>query len=494
MREPGGAPMDEAGARGVDRSDALFALLVLAVAAAALALGFQPWLAGDGAHLLDSFLFEDGLWMHVLYLPAARALAAVLEPVRALQAVSVLGGALGTAATYLLARGLGVARTRALGTAALALGTPAIWFFATPIEVHALHFAAASAAAAAVVLAPVGSGATGSPGGHGRAGRAAWVSTAVACAAAPLVYLTHKSGLLLAPGLVALAALARAEARGTTLVRAFMPAGWVLALGAVGAAFVGSIALGAWLVPANSVGSTLEFLQRYQRVQPWIYLRDGVLAGLGVLVVLGPAGWMRATRDLRLASAAFVLPVALFFTWYGESNRGAYFTAIVPVLAVLAVRALPRGRAGTGLVALAVALQLALALWSVRAYAAGFSPARQERRVEAVRAAMGPRGRVITFSVERQPVTLRLPDVREINLRLELVRALTGGAAPEQAARDILAFVREVRGREATPLVLDVTPAGGGRRFTETLERLAAAAEAELGAPAAREPLLFVVR
>ena len=186
------------------RTRAELALVVLLGLGAALlyTLFFQRWLFGDGPQLVDTFLFKGGYWMHILYLPAAYLLRDGLQPedpIDSLRWLSIFGGALGVSGVFVLARSFGLTRARALFSALLAATTPAIWFFSTTIELHALHFATVTACACLV-------------------SRVSWSRPRLAglltLASVPLLFWTHKSALLLAPGWLFLALHVRERSTG----------------------------------------------------------------------------------------------------------------------------------------------------------------------------------------------------------------------------------------------------------------------------------------
>jgi len=439
----GGPPRDRmARSPRVDMSharDRWVALSLLCLAAGAYALGFQDWVYGDGPQLIDAFLFLRNLWMHVLYIPAARVLGLFwwgADPVDPLRATSILGAAAGVSGTYLLARWFGCEPVRALLAALLAATVPAVTFFATTIEVHALHFGTVALAAWALTRVP-------------------WndprIAVALSSALVPLLYLTHKSGVLLAPGWLALALLVRHRAGRAPDVRTALLLGTGIAL-----AFLGSLALSSALLPdRNSIGGTLDFIAHFQRTAPAGFLHEAVLVGLAALTPLALLGALRVSRAELLVLAAFLLPLFGFFCWYGEATRGGYFASAIPFLAVLAARALPAGIGGIGLATVALGLQAFVSARQARDYASEFSWEDRRARCAAVRSVLGEQGTLLSFDPTLQPVTLDLSGVREVNARSDLMRTTKNGMAPAASAQITVDFLRKLMDRWPGPFALD---------------------------------------
>jgi hypothetical protein len=426
--------------------DIAIALAVGLLASMTFALGFQSWVYGDGPQLIDAFLFLRRLWMHVLYIPVVRLLAIAeggLDPLAPLRAASFLGGGAGVAGTYLLARWFGAAPWKAVFAASLAGATPAIVFFSTTIEVHALHFGTVSICAYALLRAP-------------------WKrftpSLLISVALVPLLYLTHKSAALLAPGWLALALHARERATGTaTDLRNLLLIG-----GAIAGAFLASMLYAAWLVPdRNTIGETLNFVGLFQQGISFEFFREAILVGLGFLAPLAGVGVMRSSKREGLVFAAALIPVLGFFTWYGEATRGGYFASIIPFLAVLAGRALPRTRMAIPISLAALAGQGLLSWIQVNAYDKRFSAEERSLRAEAVRAAIGESGVVVSFEPTHQPLTLDLPRVREINVRGDFMKTAASGMDPKTSAYETVRYLNKVLGENTGKVALDL---GLGRR------------------------------
>lgn len=435
--------------RKVSRDFAIAALIGV-LASLAFAAGFQRWVYGDGPQLIDAFLFLRTLWMHVLYIPVVHALAGILgslDPLAPLRAASFLGGGAGVAGTYLLARWFGASPWRAVFAAALAGATPAIVFFSTTIEVHALHFGAVSLCAHALLRAP-----------WKRFGP----SVLLAIALVPVLYLTHKSAALLAPGWLALHARERATGIATGQ-RELLLLG-----GAIAAAFVASMIFGAWLVPErNSIAETLNFVERFQQGVSPEFLREAIVVGLGFMTPLAAIGLLRTSARERLVFAAILVPVLGFFTWYGEATRGGYFVSILPFLAVLAARALPATKLAVPVALASLAGQGLLSWIQVASYQQRFSEEDRSLRAKVVRSAIGESGIVVSFEPTHQPLTLDLPDVREINVRGDFMKTAASGMDPRTSARETVRYLHKVLNENAGKVALDL---GLGRRIGSPLE------------------------
>jgi hypothetical protein len=212
-----------------------------------------------------------------------------------------------------------------------------------------------------------------------------------------------------------------------------------------------------YLIPRTDVGGTLEFIGSFRQTMSFEYWRNGVFLGLGLLLPLAILGAMRM-RGFQLALfAALVLPHLLFFTWYAESNRGGYFFGILPFLAVLVAEAVGRQRGGLWIGTLAVPTQALLSLWLLHQFDARYSEDEFETRTAIVRDAIGERGVVISFEPTLQPITLRFPAIRELNVREYLSDVVHQGLPPEEAGRRTLEYVRRVDQEYDVPVILDLS-------------------------------------
>lgn len=451
------------GTASPSRRNLLVALGVFLAAGVILTRSLQSWVHGDGPQLIYTYLFGSQEWIHVLYMPVVLLLDRCgLEGLASLKCVSVLGGALGAAATVWMASELGYSLRRSLAAGVLCLLAPTAFFFSTTIEVPALHLGVVALACAVLLSAR-------------RAQQEVHFRIA-AVGLVPLLYLAHKSSALLAPGWLVLVLVCVAERRGARPSRKE-----VLAWGAVLAtAFLVSILLAQSLVPGNSVGDTLNFIARFDQPLRATYLKEAVWGGLGVLTPLGCLGILRAPLGERLSGLAFVLPVGLFFTWYGETNYGGYYISTVPFLAALSVRCLPRGRAFWLVFLVVCSIQGVLTRKLVKTANVAFNERDFERKVAATRRALGENGLLVSFDPSLQPVTLSLPSVAEQNLRNELFAFGKAQGDPMAGARELLRSLRQTSGTVPTAIDLGGLVRGNARA-RPFLSSLASALELEIG-------------
>jgi hypothetical protein len=425
---------------------------------AALALGF-----GAGALMLYALtwrasLFDDGevfshyfvasdrqVWYHVVYLPAARALHALLSPLASadhllgLKALSALSAALGLAATFVAARALGCARSgSALAVALLSL-SPCLWFFGTTIELHATHFASVSLAVAGTLVAR------------------RWPFAAHLALTAllfPLLYLTHNSGAIYGLGFVALFGLARA--------RAGAPVPWARLLFVVGPVLLGALLLViATCNAARGLGFGLGLGGTFAYIDAWHGERTADLAFLRAELLLAQAwlwvpvlGALLARRVPRAELLTWLLaaaPVAGFFLWFAFPSRGGYFSGVACFLALIAARA-PLPRAALVL-SVGASVLLGAQAWTgwreLAAYEARFAAAEDDgERARAVQIALAPRlgarrAALLAFEPRARPIQLALPGFVEIPLHHLVAGFLGPPVDPDGLARQLFTQVEE---------------------------------------------------
>ncbi|MBK9384653.1 MAG: hypothetical protein IPN34_07520 [Planctomycetes bacterium] len=414
------APRSEAPrANGAGFADAALALLLFVGALLLYGCGFRASLFDDGEVFSHYFVASDSqVWYHVVYLPAARALHALLAPLGSadhllgLKALSVASAALGLACTFAASRSLGCARGPALvATLCLAL-SPCLWFFATTIELHATHFASVAFAAAGILAAR------------------RWPFAAHLALAAllfPLLYLTHNSGAIYGLGYVALFALARVRGgERFSLARTLFVVGPVL----LASLLLVIASCNAW----RSLGWTLGLGGTFAYIDSWhagravdlVFLRDELLIAEGALwLLLLRALLARAVpKEELLAALLAALPVAGFFLWFAFPSRGGYFSGIAFFLALLAARCpWPRAPLGAGLVAaLLLGAQGWLGARELQRYEERFASSDDGgERARAVRVALGPRlgakrAALLAFEPRLRPIQLDLRGCVEIPL------------------------------------------------------------------------------
>ncbi|MDF1799638.1 MAG: hypothetical protein P1V81_10715 [Planctomycetota bacterium] len=389
---------------------------------------------------------------HVLYLTllaAFRDLAAVfgLGLSAAATFFSAVAVALGCAGSLLFARGLGLERAQALGVALLAATSPAAIFHGTQVEVHALTLGMVGLGAAVTVNSPW------------RHFHLALLLSALALVAA---FLAHETTALLGIGWVALVALAASQHHATDL-------GFRGALLRVAPALFGGGLLAILLVPsvralaARSVGLGADdstgyldvVLQYGGHVGYGESLYEGFLLPLGLLLVFAAIGLLRCKIREGLTLALLVLPSMAFLTWWRVPERGGYVLAVLPFLALLAWRGLPQlGRGGRGpALVVVLLLQATFGIAQVRRHDSVLDP---NLRVEAVQAALGDEGVLLSPMLFGRPIGVDLPRVEEVWIGAWIRSAKAAGIPPEDfgpwAAEEI---ARGMRARPGTPVAFE---------------------------------------
>jgi hypothetical protein len=385
--------------------------LALAVGSGVLyALTQQTRYFGDGPGLVSLHVLGGGeRYYNVLYLPACELVqrALFLEPLDAPRVLSPLALALGLGLAFLNVRRTGTGRPAAVAALALLACTPAVWFYATTPEVHALHFAFVQLVAFVTWNAP-----WGRPG----------LALALVALAFPLLYGSHIASVTLGPGWVLLVQLARS--------RTHSPFRWRTLLLVVGpvllAALVMAMVAACWLRYGDlsgfwedQLGDQVELHDvvdeagvHDQRVT-W---RDEWLVPMGLLVPLAAAGYpaLRRRAWLLPATATLTLVPLGFFLWWNQYERGGYVLASSAFLAVPCAHLFSRARNAWGLVPVAlIVLQALLARRVIDAYDQGWVPA---ERVAMVREAIGESGLLIETVPHAPDIRCVLPGVREINV------------------------------------------------------------------------------
>jgi hypothetical protein len=426
--------------------------LALALASYALyRLTCQARQYGDGPLLVSVFSSQPeggAWWSHALYLPLASALWRAGEwtyPADVLRVLSSIPAALAVGLTYGLARGCGAARTAAALGAALLAVSPGFWFFATTIELHALHAACVALCGCAILFAPW---------------RRPLAAALIAAAPLPLIYLSHQSGLLMGPGLVLLVQVARRR-------RGLAPLPLSILLLAVGplflAAALAALPIGAALngePMAHLFGVGVDTVRSFDRGFAWRSLWDGWLQPLALVLPLAAAGVVRSRARgwMRIALLGLCLPPLAFFLTWGLPERGGYALGPGPFLAVLAALALPASaRPALALGALLIALQSAFAWRELRAWDGPGWDERMRSRAQAVERLMPERGVLVGFDDRLQYVAELLPGVVEHAGYVALSGAVHSDQDPREFAEVVgRGLVRqcELAGR---PVVVDLS-------------------------------------
>ncbi|HVS18595.1 MAG TPA: hypothetical protein VMT18_08340 [Planctomycetota bacterium] len=456
----------------LDRKDLALGLLLAVLAFVLYRATFKARQFGDSALLMSIFSAHrdgSGFWYHTLYMPVAGVLGRLLWWASAPEVLRVLSagcGALGVAFAFLLARAWRASRSASLLAAGLLAVSPGYWFFSTSIEVHTLHAACVGLCAVVAVYAP-------------------WqrplLASLLVAVTLPLLYLSHQSGMLLGPGFVVLSQHARvscglARFRIRTLLFGIGP----LYL----AALIAAIPLSAWMSNRSlavhlsaSRTSVVDFPYEIGLSSAW----EGWIQPLGLLLPLAGAGVVACSRNVWALAAplTFVLPSAAFFLTWGLPERGGYTLGSSMFLAVLASAAL--SGAARWRVVLGMSLLVLQAAWGYTALRAYDGPEWRETlydRRDAIRHAIGERGGVISLNTTFQYIEAELPGVIELNLLLELTRAMSNGQPPEAFLAESEPRLMQILGREDLPVLFDRSYADLVRRtapqalpYSEALER-----------------------
>ena len=431
--EPGSVGRSRPSVSGGDACIAVGWLLATALLYAAT---FQGRMYGDGGLFANKLVgFSRDGTSAVLYLPLARLVSrggGGDDPLGSLKLLSIVGGALGVSCTWLIARGVGARRGGAATACALLALSPMCWFFSTTIELHALHFGVTAACVVVTLYAPWR--------------RPAW-ALAMTLLAFPLVYLTHKTGLLLLPGWVALVQVARSRVaapfRLRTLLFGVAPA---LSLAALATIVIEErltpsrelTELGTWVAINWSPGITMLW-------EGWL---------LPHFLLLPIAAYALLVLPLRTA-LRFALWLSVLVPWaamiaIGVPELGAYFLGSAPLLAA-AVACVPVERRMLPVLVLVV-LQAVAGFGQVRRFDRGFQIA---DRVAIVREIVGEeRGLLLSVAGNSAArIEIHLPRVAEYNLSNDLIRARVQGECEEQFAARIVARIEQVLERTEVVLV-----------------------------------------
>lgn len=448
---------------------AVAALLAVAAAMLAAATAFGRVYTGDGSYLgamTADLARADWRYHNALYLPAAWLcaqvvpagwLAVVDDPLALGKATSAAACGLGAAASFLCCRLFGAARWAALAAAALLVVTPAVWFFGSAIEVHAVHFAVVAVVALATLALP-------------------WRRPVLAAAAAAILFVvpcvSHQTAPLLGPGWILLVQCARRR-----VGRGFAPVGLL----AVGAGLLAAVGVAHVLVQwrrglgfgADPAGVAATVDGWYRGFAPSL-LRSEVLEPFALLVPLAlvACAWRALDPWLRACAATTLLTTLAGVLWWGVPERGGYLLGGAFVLAALAAAlwsALPR-RVAVAAAALVLAAQAALGWRDVRAFdAGGFQLA---DRVARVRQHVGPGGVLLSCTELSPAVSLWLPDVSEHSLVASLQQGAPIDAWLATVEPLALAFVA------AGPVALELGYRGRAdlpANMVQAMERLEAA-------------------
>ncbi|HEU4418077.1 MAG TPA: hypothetical protein VFT55_04015 [Planctomycetota bacterium] len=408
------APVEQA-RPGCHRRDVAIALLLgIATAALYATTRLGRIYGNDGAWLADWFAFPERPRYHYhnfLYLPAASCLQAVLpagllapadDPLAALEVLSQLCGAIGTALTYLCCRRLGAGHWASIAGTGLLAVSPVLWFFSSAIELHTLHFAVVAACAWTTLMAPW---------------RRPVLATMLTASVFWLPYLTHQSAPVLGPGWVILVQCARARSAAAFRLFELFLVGVALLL-----SLIFGLLLNNWL---RGLGFALNLDTLVTTVGGWRReFTPSIVweAFLGPLFLLVPATiaalcLRRVDHWLRWCGAALLVPAVGCVLWWGIAERGGYLLGQSWVMAVLVsalASQLPRRVAIAGMLVL-IAAQAWAGFRFVRDFdREGFQIA---ERVDRVREHLGDTGLLVSSNDNAPDMKMYLPGVEELNAR-----------------------------------------------------------------------------
>ncbi len=396
------------------------ALALAAVFTTAYRLAFQDRMLGDGAGLATFFARGDSYAHHFLYLPACRFVAVFTpgdDPIGPAKLLSALAAGVGIGLTYLAARAFGAARFGALTATLLLALAPGLVFFGTTVEVHALHFLAVSLAAWAMLGLPW---------------RRPAVALPLAGALAGVCFWGHQLSVLLGPGWVYVAQLARSRRAEPFATRTLLlVVGPVLLLGILASSALANYLRAGSLLPSAS--EELGILTAFQRPpEAMMFFWDGWLLPLALLLPLAGFAFAMGEMERRAQRALFVLillPTAFLF-WWGVSERGGYVLGHAPFLVALCALAFREvTKRAVALAATMLVVQGAASWWFVTDWDRGW---KVEERVELVREHLGEEGLFVAAVDNAPSIEIYLPGVREVSLWDTVGRAYTEEMSPRE--------------------------------------------------------------
>jgi hypothetical protein len=308
-------------------TDLLAALALGACAFALYALSLQSSYWSDGRLLMTWVQHDEWRHYHVAYLPLAHGFQSLLgdcyggDPERPLLWLSASSTAVAVGWTHLAARAWG-AGSLASALCAGALATaPGVWFYATCVELHAPHLAAAAAVTWWCARALRG-------GSGGALAPALMFLT---------LFATHAGGALWLPALSALAL--RSGAR------------WRLPRDAWLALALGLLALWGWFVVTRGLPSGRLFASQ-ALVGALLDWRPGALwtefaEPAALLASVGLIG-LCACAPTRWFPLLVLVPFLIVVPGFGYAERGAYFSGAWPLLACGVALGIARAGARAG--------------------------------------------------------------------------------------------------------------------------------------------------
>jgi hypothetical protein len=450
------------------RADLGLAGLLLLLAAGLYWSTRQEWLWNDGFGLVARLAWSpEAIWPHPGYLPTVRALGWLWPtswPYAALLAASWLPGAALVAGLYLLARTRLERGPAALLCLALML-SPLLWFFATTIEVHALHGAAVALGLGLLLVLP-------------------WRSPRLALALAALCFVpaaaTHLMAVLLIPGWLALS-LWLAQTQGPGVRRAPF-AGLLAALFTIELLVLWNSDADWWrasdwpagtqagaLAPLHALSGIWAQIQRDAQPLRLAWLKEDLLSPLGwvygpLLWLLVLAGMARACgRGVAGASTRpwlwLVLPLLVVTAVWGVPNRGGYLMGVLPGLLVLAAQGYAELSARTRWLPALAPLCLLSSGWpahgEVLAWRETYDQEDRQERARAAAEALGGRGLLVSLDPRHQPIGFDQAGILEFQAAEQFIDGFQAGLSPEPLAERISSEIEHLYGTGFDSVAID---------------------------------------
>ena len=428
--------------------DAGIAIGLMAAFATLFLATFQGRVYGnDGAILCEWAVLPEHAYNgyhNVLFVRLAQWCSAAFpteDPLAPTEFLVACSAAIGLGISYLCCRLVGCQRRGSvLATAALGL-SPAMWFFATVVEVHATHFMLGASGLLVVLAAPWSRPA---------------LATLLSSVPIALTYLSHQSAPALGFAWVAAAQYGR--------LRRGLPPFRMLALGGIGMGFLVALLIGrctsnairgeGFALGLNALAGTVE---AWQENRPWQVFIDEVSLPLSLMLLLGVVGWLAGAAQPNriralwrsLLGLALFLPTASFAVYWGVIERGGYM--LVPAIGLTIAAAALWARAGGAvhwILLVLLILHAGFGGWIVKQHdGTGFQ---FRERAEIVDRLLPDGGYVVSAKALAPPITVHLPEVTELDL-LPSFAGLPSIEAWQTEAR-LAAITHLIDGR---PFVLD---------------------------------------
>jgi hypothetical protein len=369
-------------------------------------LTFKPDPYGDGPWFIESVMLGNNKGgVHALFVPMFRTILGAIDciSITGMNWLSAFFGAVGLSATYVFVRWMGATPLAALFSVILVRLCLAVSIQLTIVELHGTHFMFSALAFACAARL-----------------RQRWSLPLVALFAMLYlgVYLSHTSGVLLAPAF-ALIILGKPGAfLGLKSSKTVI----------VGAALVATQLSGMWLATQLSDRVSPSFFAPLSAIQ--YYVQDGA-PFLWTLL----AGWIYPLALILCVSAfllvrpkpfhywlpAFIgiVPSVIFFSWLGYVEDGAYALGSMPLWAL--IMSVVYRRANVPLRTLAVAAALIIGCRNSLYIPTTRGPVSNTLRIETVQSVL-PRGGVLLSSQISYPqIQCYVAEISEVSL-LPLLR------------------------------------------------------------------------